>query len=315
MSISDDFDILTAESVEEFVQRQQEEHLHLDFKLLGSAELSGRDDRRSFAKALSGFANSDGGVIVWGVDARPNADGIDCAVSKRPVQPVAKLISRLNQLTGDAVSPSVDGVRHRALPMAGSEAGFAATLVPVSDSGPHQAKLGENRYFKRSGDSFMCMEHFDLEDMFGRRQRPVLGITWKVIRGSDAGLAGEYWSHSVVLGIGNSGRGAARAPMLAIEPQGAWFRRAAGLDGNSKEGLEHLPRTAGSTWHRYGGPATQVIHCGTELDVCAITCRLRAPDADPSPLELHYQLAAENVRLVDTTLEIPVDDLVRYETG
>ena len=29
------------------------------------------------------------------------------------------------------------------------------------------AKLGEDRYYKRSGDSFRKMEHFDLEDMFG----------------------------------------------------------------------------------------------------------------------------------------------------
>jgi hypothetical protein len=38
------------------------------------------------------------------------------------------------------------------------------------------AKLGEQRYFKRSGDSFYRMEHFDLEDMFGRRQKPSLEI-------------------------------------------------------------------------------------------------------------------------------------------
>lgn len=36
------------------------------------------------------------------------------------------------------------------------------------------ALLGEQRYSKRSGDSFYQMEHFDLEDMFGRRQRPAL---------------------------------------------------------------------------------------------------------------------------------------------
>jgi hypothetical protein len=38
------------------------------------------------------------------------------------------------------------------------------------------AKLGEDRYYKRSGDSFYRMEHFDLEDMFGRRQKPNLHL-------------------------------------------------------------------------------------------------------------------------------------------
>ena len=39
------------------------------------------------------------------------------------------------------------------------------------------AKLGENRYYKRSGDSFYQMEHFDLEDMFGRRRKPKLKMS------------------------------------------------------------------------------------------------------------------------------------------
>ncbi len=38
------------------------------------------------------------------------------------------------------------------------------------------AKLGEDRYYKRNGQQFLKMEHFDLEDMFGRRQKPDLKI-------------------------------------------------------------------------------------------------------------------------------------------
>jgi hypothetical protein len=36
--------------------------------------------------------------------------------------------------------------------------------------------LGEDRYYKRSGDSFYKMEHFDIEDMLGRRQKPKLSV-------------------------------------------------------------------------------------------------------------------------------------------
>jgi hypothetical protein len=38
------------------------------------------------------------------------------------------------------------------------------------------AKFGQDRYYKRSGDTFRRMEHFDLEDMFGRRPRPKLEL-------------------------------------------------------------------------------------------------------------------------------------------
>jgi hypothetical protein len=54
------------------------EELFLDYKqsstILPSRKLSD-EDRKNLAKAIAGFANSEGGVIVWGVDCRHTADG------------------------------------------------------------------------------------------------------------------------------------------------------------------------------------------------------------------------------------------------
>ena len=76
---------LSREELERYRDERQEENLHLDFKTLSGPGLSASDDRHNFAKALSGFANSDGGIVVWGVDARKNADGIDCVTELKPV--------------------------------------------------------------------------------------------------------------------------------------------------------------------------------------------------------------------------------------
>lgn len=160
--------------IDRFIIEHQEENLHLDFKL-AQASMDSRDDRKTLAKALSGFANGDGGVIVWGVDASPNEDGIDCAHTKRPILPLSQFISKLNEYTGQAVNPLVGGIVHRRID-AGKDSGFAATLVPASDAGPHMAKLGEDRYYKRSGSRFAKMEHYEVADMFGRRARPLLHV-------------------------------------------------------------------------------------------------------------------------------------------
>jgi predicted HTH transcriptional regulator len=61
------------------------------------------DDKRNLAKCLSGFANSSGGIIVWGVDARKNAQGIDCASAASEIASIRQFLSRLNELTGEAV--------------------------------------------------------------------------------------------------------------------------------------------------------------------------------------------------------------------
>ena len=54
------------------------EELFLDYKRsstpLPGARLSD-DDRKNLAKAIAGFGNSEGGVIVWGVDCRQTPDG------------------------------------------------------------------------------------------------------------------------------------------------------------------------------------------------------------------------------------------------
>ncbi len=175
MNLRDTFDAIDLETIRRYVADRQEEHLNLEFKTVKNASLNLPEDKQNFARALSGFANSSGGIVVWGVDARKNADGVDCASELIPIVNARQLVGRLNQLTGEAVTPLVDGVVHKAIE-AEENKGFAVSLIPESVSGPHMGKLGEHRYYKRSGDSFYKMEHFDIQDMFGKRLRPDLKI-------------------------------------------------------------------------------------------------------------------------------------------
>ncbi|MBR1278667.1 helix-turn-helix domain-containing protein [Bradyrhizobium sp. AUGA SZCCT0283] len=73
MTLAENFNQLDWATIESYVVLQQQEHLHLDFKTLKNAELTSSDGRRNIARSISGFANSSGGIIVWGFDARKNA--------------------------------------------------------------------------------------------------------------------------------------------------------------------------------------------------------------------------------------------------
>src|SRR5215213_2435063 len=115
MTLLETFDQLDWSKIQAFVEQKQEETLHLDFKLVANSELASKDDKRNLARAMSGFANSDGGIIVWGIDARKNEDGVDCAVGIAELSSPALMVSRLNNVTGDATSPIVDGIRHKAI--------------------------------------------------------------------------------------------------------------------------------------------------------------------------------------------------------
>lgn len=291
MDIARVFETLSHDMLREFVAEQRQEDLYLDFKNV-NADLTA-DDRRNLARALSGFANSSGGIIVWGVDARKNKEGIDCASALREIEKVAALLTRLNQLTGEGVDPIVDGVRHRIIPTADGR-GFAVTLVPESGGGPHMAKLREDRYFKRSGDSFYQMEHFDIADMFGRRRRPTLEVTASVKRAN------------IIIGIRNDGRASARAPYLAINCDGPFQRSMFGLDGNYTEGLPLL-RGHEQPW-RYGGGGEIVIHPGMQHDVALLWLGLngeRRPHLTNDTV-IKYEVACEDQPVRQGEIVIPL---------
>ena len=300
MNSADTFTSLCITDIEAFVRSSQEETLELEFKTVSRSDLSVREDRRNFACAVSGFANSAGGVIVWGVDARRNAEGVDCASKLAEIPSIATFVSRLSQLTGEAVMPRVDGIQHRAVPTSGG-AGFAVTLVPESDSGPHMARLGEHRYYKRSGSSCYCMEHFDIADMFGRRRRPKLVVTTRVVSaGRDA---------QIVLGLRNDGRGSARAPYLAFNCPAPFKRNELGLDGNRNEGMRRLKFPGQDLPFRYGEDTSFVIHPGIVHEVASVWLGFDPKSLPDQDVTIDYAVCAEDLSLERGSVSVRIDDI------
>jgi hypothetical protein len=295
-------------TLEELINDSQQENLFMDFKTISKSEFS-RDDRKTLAKALSGFSNSSGGLIVWGVDARKNEDGVDCAVAKKEIDQLALFMSKLEQLTGELANPIVDNVNHKAIKST-NDKGFAITLIPESYVGPHMAKGGEDRYYKRSGDSFYRMEHFDLEDMFGRRKKPVLQLTTKIAKTGSAGV--ESWL-SVILGIKNVGRGSAKAPYLSVTISHPYsINNKYGIDGNGNFGLDVLKKSHGTDENIYGGTANFVLHPGTHVDVTAINLKIIPRSQEIPDIEIKYKITAEDVVLVEDHTFISRDELLSY---
>jgi len=267
-----------------FVTERRREDLTLDFKL-APANFGNRDDRKTLAIAISGFANSIGGLIVWGISAEKDDDGIDCAQRLMPLAEPVLFMSRLVEQAGGAASPPVEGVVHRLVEGAGGP--FALTLVPESDRGPHMAKLGENRYYQRSGDQFRMMEHFQVADMFGRRRKPAL-----TLRLTQAGKA-------IAVLITNEGRGVAKAPFLELSFSRHFRASRYGFDGNGTFGLKPLGHFEDRCI--FGGDAGAVIHVGQTLGVTQLESTVIRPDGSAvvkGPHMFQYRLAAEDVELI-----------------
>lgn len=304
MNLETQFESLSIQGIDDYIADGQEEHLQLEFKTINRGDLSHRDDRKTLAKALSGFSNSSGGLIIWGVVAKKNNDGIDCAVRRQEIDPLALFISRLNELTGQAVSPIVEGVQHRPI-LVKNDSGFVVTLVPESESGPHMAKLGEDRYYKRSGDGFYKMEHFDLEDMFGRRRRPhlIIRTTPTEIRQ----LGGPRAELLILLSIENTGRGTAKTPFLSIDLSTGAKLYEYGVDGNSNLGLPIIRKHRGNRReHHFGANPNIVIHPDMILDITQISIPV---PTKPSDLTFSCRIGAENMRTLQELVVVSARDI------
>jgi Putative DNA-binding domain len=289
MTLDETFDQLDWATIASYVELKQEEHLHLDFKTLKNVELTSGDDRRNIARCISGFANSSGGIIIWGIDARKNSDGVDCATAIVELRKPAVLVSRLNTLSGDATSPIIDGLRHKPIENSTSGGGVVATFVPETDGGPYMALLGEQRYYKRSGDSFYQMEHFDLEDMFGRRQKPNLEIFIEPLK-VENGLE----DYSIL--VGNNGRAVARHAGFLMTLQNVEIKSVNGAGLNK---LSHV--NAGRPvvgWNN----AIGVIHPnGIRVNLGSIGVSRTVPE---KKIRADVTLYCEGARVVKTAIEI-----------
>jgi len=218
--------------------------------------------------------------------------------------------SRLLENTGRFVSPPVDGVKHKRIETTGTQ-GYAVTLVPESYSCPHMAKGGDvsYRYYKRSGDSFYPMEHFDIEDMFGRRKKPKLILQARVKRTTSSTV-------EVILGLKNLGRGTAKYPYVTINVKRPYSLSMQEFNHNFRPTLRRL--AFGQEWGhecdsgKYGASADVVIHPDSVCDFEKIEVSDTPPKGKGwEQLVIHYEASAEDVRSEKGELVLAYTEIIQ----
>lgn len=186
------------------------EDLHLDCKVWPAKE---EDGQRVIAKAACGFANGDGGVIVVGMKAKagPNKDDPDQIQAAEPVVDTTLVKTKIQDWIGQLVEPGIASVRVNEInEPAGSRSGFVTALVPPTDGSPCRSRK-DWKFYQRISSGTYPMEYFQIADMFGKRQRPVLELHLVEVPVEGTG---ENRCRIFQLGIKNSGRAIAKYPSL-----------------------------------------------------------------------------------------------------
>lgn len=163
------------DAIDDFIINRQTEELFLDFKQAVSVGKNfvtlHRDDRKNLAKAISGFGNSEGGVILWGVECSRDLEAGDVAQAKIKVKNVHRFLSWLENAISGCTIPSHNKVRNHIISCDKNGDGFIATYIPKCEIAPLMSTTNGAIYI-RSGSNNVPAPYAVIAGMFGRRPQP-----------------------------------------------------------------------------------------------------------------------------------------------
>lgn len=115
-------------AIDEFILTRKSEELFLDFKRSadeGAGKVLHDNDRDNLSKAISGFGNSEGGVIVWGVYCtKDKLDPADIPRTKHPIKDVKRFVSFLESAISSCTIPPHSKVQNYPIPINQNDEGF-----------------------------------------------------------------------------------------------------------------------------------------------------------------------------------------------
>jgi hypothetical protein len=214
-------DILAAgePAITEMVKEGREETLHLEFKTLSSDAALNRDDRKMVAKAICGFANAEGGLLILGIETK-KIDRVDAAFRKRPIKNLDRIRRLITAGLPEMLSPQHNGVELTAIASQEDETqGFLLIDVHPSDDRPHMS-VPDRRYFRRGSDGTRVLDHAEIRELMFSAREGVLEIEWTIRTGASSAQLYALW---LLLTLRNTGRIPVVAPYVRLKSgQQSW---------------------------------------------------------------------------------------------
>lgn len=138
------------------IENEVQESINLDYK---DSRALNRKKRHEIAKDVSAFANSDGGIIVYGMTEEQHLPtqidgGVDHNTFTR---------EWLEEVITSNINPTVDELIIKQIPLS-SDRSVYVVQVPKSYRAPHQEQSSK-RYYKRYNFKSQPMENYEIQDI------------------------------------------------------------------------------------------------------------------------------------------------------
>ncbi|XIA62677.1 helix-turn-helix domain-containing protein [Bradyrhizobium sp. TZ2] len=146
------------------ISAEVQESLTLDYKR--SAALGkGSNERNSLSKDVSSFANSEGGLLIYGMEENGHAPtAIDGGTDRTQITK-----EWLESVVRTTIHPNLDALLIKQIPLTGRGQNAVAYVLEIGQAtsrAPHQAF--DHRYYKRFNFESKPMEDYEVRDLMRR---------------------------------------------------------------------------------------------------------------------------------------------------
>ena len=275
----------------QLIRDQVQESLHLDYKKIDSIDNTEKN-KKEISKDVSAFANSDGGVIIYGIVETKHLpekiEGRKPEVGKR---------EWLEQVINSRIEPRIWGVKIVQIDLQGED-DHAVYVVEIPRSHTaHQAF--DRKYYRRFNFQSVAMHDYEVKQTMNRAREPILHLTYEESQRVFLPISNKQYILPLLLT--NLGTVTAKSPeiyiyipqMLKSTYQGGWMEIKDPSDKlNEYRCLRFRPDSA--EWFPRLHPRSRayISHKGQEH---AIALKPNEFPSSGSNLEGKYEIFAENM--------------------
>lgn len=169
------------ERIEELISTGVEENINLDYK---AADALGKTDgkKAEISKDVSAFANSAGGVIIYGVQEFNDPAKRHLPEKINAIDRAAFTKEWLEQVINTNMSPKINGLKIYPVAVGAAANNEVVYVVEIPQSNTaHQAK--DKRYYRRFNFESVQMDDYEIKDIINRANKTDIVISFETYHG------------------------------------------------------------------------------------------------------------------------------------
>ena len=162
--------------LEDLIANGESEGLHLECKAPSGPKLS-KDQKYQLAEAISGFSNTSGGVIVYGLSPTTHAhSGLDVITQIEAIGQIERFEKIVELAIPTLTTPPVETFQTRIIKERSSDTkGVLIVYIPMTANDPVQSS-SDDRFYFRTGDEFKPAPYELIRRLFAAVDSPDLRV-------------------------------------------------------------------------------------------------------------------------------------------